>query len=273
MAESMDNRTPLVSITSAFYNTGPPLLDMVRSIMAQTLDDWELVLLDDGSTDNSLELAHSIRDRRIRVFSNGRNLGRAASLNKLTTLARGRYIARMDSDDMSATPRIERQVEYLEAHAKTDVVGTGILYIDRGGEPVGFRSVPPDHDAICRHPSRMFNICHGSILTRRGWLERFKYDEALPLAVDSNLFLRAYNESTFGNVTDPLYYYRYEPSFTLRKQWATRRASATYLFGHHRRAGHWGRAVFHWGTQHAKFGVIALSLSAGLRQRLLTSRV
>jgi len=79
--------TPLVSVTSAFYNVGPDLFDMVRSIFAQTFTDWELVLLDDGSTDDSLQLAQSIDHPKVRVFTNGRNLGIPTSLNKLTKLS------------------------------------------------------------------------------------------------------------------------------------------------------------------------------------------
>ena len=263
---------PQVSVTSAFHNEGLRLVDMIKSIQAQTFDDWELVLLDDGSTDNSLELARSIRDPRIRVFSNDHNMGRGASLNKLTTLARGRYVARMDADDMSATTRLERQVAYLDAHPEVDLVGTGIIYIDPQGEPLGSRDLPLTHEGICRNPSRMLNICHGSILARRQWLERFQYDESLPLAVDQNLFYRAHAESTFANISEPLYYYRYEPSFTLKKQWTTRRISASYLFKHHRSAGRIGRALYHWCVQHAKLGVVVLSFATGLRRKLLARR-
>jgi len=263
---------PCVSITSAFYNTGPPLLDMIKSILAQTFTDWELVLVDDGSTDGSLELARSVVDPRIRVYSNGTNRGRSYSLNRLTALARGRFIARMDSDDMSAPTRIERQLAFLAQHPEVDVVGTGMVYISRDGAPMGQRHVPPTHAEICRTPFRTFGISHGSILTRRAWLERFRYDESINLAVDQNLFLRAHLETTFANLPEPLYYYRFEPSFRLSKQLATRRICARYFFDHCRRAGRLDRAVWYAGVQYAKAAVTVGMFCTGLRRRLLAHR-
>ena len=120
---------PLVSITSAFYNTGPMILDMIKSVFAQTFTDWELLLLDDGSTDNTLELVQSIDDPKVKVFTNGQNKGRSFSLNRLTNLANGKYIARMDSDDMSSTNRIAKQVELMESQPEVDVCGAGIDYL------------------------------------------------------------------------------------------------------------------------------------------------
>jgi len=272
LSDIIENSVPLVSVTSAFYNEGTSLMEMIQSIQAQTFDDWELVLLDDGSTDNSLEVARSIRDPRIRVFTNEKNLGRSASLNKLTTLARGRYIARMDADDMCAPTRLKRQVDYLDAHCNVDLVGTGIIYIHRNGEPMGCRQVPTSHADICHDPSRMLNICHGSILARRDWLERFSYDESISLSVDQNLFFRAHTESTFANLDEPLYYYCIEPSFTLKKQWVSRRINAKYLFKSHRRAGHITHGMYHWGMQHLKFGVFVLACVTGQRNKLLKRR-
>jgi glycosyltransferase involved in cell wall biosynthesis len=272
MSDSVDNSAPTVSITSAFYNTGPILLEMIESIKAQTFEDWELVLVDDGSTDGSLELARSVVDDRIRVVTNGRNMGQSASLNRLCRLARGRFIARMDSDDMCAPTRIEKQVAYLNDNATIDVVGTAVVYIDRDNQPLGWRAVPPNHDEICRHPSRMVHLIHGSILARREWFERFPYDESLRISVDSNLFFRTHSLSTFANIIEPLYYYRFEPSFTLRKQWRSRRVNAKYLFDEHRRAGHISRAAVHWGIQHAKFAVTALAFGTGLRRKLMARR-
>lgn len=272
MTQSVDESAPMVSVTSAFYNTGPYVLDMIESILAQTFEDWELVLLDDGSTDNSLELVRSITDDRIRVVVNDCNLGRSASLNRLCRLARGRYIARMDSDDMSAPTRIAKQVAYLEAHLNVDAVGTAALYIDRDNEPLGWRAVPQNHEDICCNPSRMINMIHGSILARRTWFERFPYDESLRISVDSNLFFKTYAQSTFGNIAEPLYFYRFEPSFTLRKQWDSRRANAKFLFDQHRRAGRLSSAAYHWCIQYAKFAVTTLAFATGQRRKLMAHR-
>jgi len=261
-----------VSVTSAFYNTGPFLLDMIKSVLAQTFQDWELVLLDDGSTDDSLEIARSVDDPRIRVFSNGRNLGRSASLNKLTDLARGKYIARMDSDDMCAPTRIETQLAYLEQHPEVDVLGTGIVYIDRDNRPMGHSVAVCSHEEICKEPMRTFRILHPSIVARREWLERFKYNESLPMSVDTDLFLRSYRHSTFANLAEVLFYYRLETSFRLGKQLTARRALARSLFAHYRESGRSGQAIWYAGMQYVKFAVTAAMFGLGMREGLMSRR-
>jgi glycosyltransferase involved in cell wall biosynthesis len=266
------SRQPLVSITSTVYNTAPFLLDMIKSILGQTFTDFEFVLLDDGSTDGSLELAQSVVDPRIRVFSNGTNRGRSYTLNRLTGLSRGRYIARMDSDDLSAPTRIARQVEFLEEHPDVDIVGTDTVYVSRDCVPLGLRRMPTTHAEICRTPLHYFLIGHGTLLARRTWLERFQYDESINLAVDANMYLRTYEQSTFANIPEPLYFYRFEPSFRLRKQLVTRRFMARYFFDHCRRSGRLDRAFWYALVQYAKSAATILLFAAGLQRRLFTHR-
>lgn len=263
---------PRVSVTSAFYNTGPALLEMVRSVLAQTFDDWELVLLDDGSTDDSLQIAASLDDPRIRVFTNECNLGRSASLNRLTHLARGEYIARMDSDDLSAPQRLEQQVALLDARPDVDVVGSGLLYVDQHLEPLGHWLAPPEHEAICAEPLRMIRVAHGTILARRPWLERHRYDERLPLGVDFDLLLRSHETTRFANVPDVLYWYRFAPSFNLRKQLVTRRTVAGYVYRYCRARGQPLRALWNLAVQYGKFAATVALFLSGQSGRLLRRR-
>ncbi len=263
---------PRVSVTSAFYNTGPAILDMIRSVLAQSYEDWELILLDDGSTDDSLEIAASVDDPRIRVFSNERNLGRSASLNRLTHLARGEFIARMDSDDLSAPERLDKQVALLEARPEVDVVGSGVLYVNRELEPLGHWLAPPEQEQICAEPLRMIRVAHGSILARRQWFERNRYDERLPLGVDFDLLLRSHETTRFANVPDVLYWYRFTPSFNLRKQLITRRTVAGYVYRYCRARGQPLRAAWNLAIQYGKLvATIALFVS-GQSERLLRRR-
>ncbi len=210
--------TPLVSITSAIYNEENYLLDMVRSVFAQTFTDWELLLLDDGSTDNSLELANSIDDPRVRVFANERNLGRSVSRNRLNSFARGKYIAVFDADDMWGTTKIAKQLELIESEPDIDIVGTGTCYLDSRDEPMGHMYAPPSHEQICSQPNRTFAIRHATLLGKKTWFEKNLYDESISLAIDFNLFLRSYKHSRFANVPQPLCYYRLDQSFNLKKQ-------------------------------------------------------
>ena len=264
---------PLVSITSAFYNESPLLLDMIKSVFVQTFTDWELILLDDGSTDNSYEVAQSINDPRVRVFSNERNLGTAVSLNRMTTLARGKYIARMDSDDMSSITRIEKQVQLMESQYKVDVVGTGMCYLDRNDKPLGHRYVQPLHAQICGQPSRTFGLCHGSILGKKSWFEKNRYDESLQLglAEDFNLLLKSHRHSKFGNVPEPLYYCRV-PSYSLKKMLIIRRNSAKFIFEYYYKEGNFSEALYYVAMQFAKFAATVLIFSTGLRKKLMARR-
>ena len=89
-----------ITIGIPFYNAEAYLADAIRSVFAQTYEDWELILIDDGSTDNSLAIARSVDDPRVRVYSDGKNKKLASRLNELTQLATYEFIARMDADDV-----------------------------------------------------------------------------------------------------------------------------------------------------------------------------
>ncbi|MEN6301484.1 MAG: glycosyltransferase family A protein, partial [Armatimonadia bacterium] len=121
---------PTVSVGIPFYNSEATLLNSVRSVFAQTFQDWELVLMDDGSTDGSLEVARSIDDPRVRVISDGKNLRLPGRLNALHRVTKGRYIARMDSDDLMHPRRLEEQVALLDERPDVDVVGTLMYAMD-----------------------------------------------------------------------------------------------------------------------------------------------
>lgn len=108
------------------YNAGQYLAEAIESILNQTCDDFELLLLDDGSTDNTKEIALSYHDKRLRYLPNGRNLKLVATLNRGLDLARGRFIARMDADDISLPQRFEKQVRFLEENKDVVCVGTAM---------------------------------------------------------------------------------------------------------------------------------------------------
>jgi len=264
--------TPLVSLVTTVYNKGPFLLDMIKSVFAQTFTNWELILLDDSSTDNSLQIAQSIDDPRVRVYANERNLGRTRSRNKAIALARGEYIALIDADDMCSAKRIEKQLELFRESSNVDIVGTGICYLDRNDVPIGHWYPPPLHEQICREPTRTFRICHGSILGKKSWFKKNPYNESIELGEDFNLFLYAYETSTFSNVTEPLYYYRLEQSFNLKKVLIDRLTCAKFLFGYYFKKKQFVKANYAAMMQFVRLmAVVTLSLT-GLKKRLLARR-
>ena len=211
---------PAVSVGLPFYNAEDYLLDAIRSVFAQTHQDWELILLDDGSTDRSLEIARSIDDPRIRVYADGQNKRLAARLNELARLARYEYVARMDADDMMSRERLERQLRVLVADPQVDLVSTGLCSLRDDGEPAGLRYVPGDHEIT---PYELLSgrsgIVHASLLGRRQWFRRNPYDERLPKAQDTNLWVRAFSRQDLSVrfIPDPLYFYREDGNVTVEK--------------------------------------------------------
>ena len=115
------NQLPYVTIGIPIYNAESTLIDAVRSVFAQTHKNWELILVDDGSTDRSLEIAKSIDDPRVTVYSDGENRKLAGRLNQLVSMAKHDFIARMDADDMMAPNRIETLLKILVNNDKYDL--------------------------------------------------------------------------------------------------------------------------------------------------------
>ena len=217
-----------VSIGLPFFNSHKTLADAIRSVFAQTLCDWELILVDDGSTDASLALAKSIRDSRVRLVSDGVNRGMASRLNQIASLARGRYVARLDSDDMMHPERLERQIATLESNPGVDVVGTAMYSLDRSDHPRGIQG----HTTRDTRPIAVLThalLLHATITARTEWFERHPYDESLRRTEDQDLFLRTFRNLSFVHLAEALYFCREELSVRLDKYLAScREARSIY---------------------------------------------
>ena len=263
---------PLITIGIPFFNCRDYLLDAVRSVFAQTFEDWELILVDDGSTDGGLEIAQSIDDPRVRIISDGCNKKLPARLNQIIELARGEYIARMDADDLCLKQRIEKQLAIFRRETAVDVVGTGIVYLDRFDKPIGHYFAPSLHADICREPNRTFGICHASIVAKASWYKKNRYDESVILGQDFNLWLRSYKTSKFANVPEPLYGYRLETSFAIKKQLRDRLRGAKFLFDDYIKQKKPCKAVLTSTAQYGKAVAEVLLCMAGFKQKLLSRR-
>jgi glycosyltransferase involved in cell wall biosynthesis len=198
-----------VSIGIPFHNNEQTLVSAIRSVFAQTFQDWELILVNDGSSDKSLEIAQAIDDPRVRVTSYPLNTGLSIRLNQITAMARGEYIARMDADDLMHPERLARQVKYLDANSAVDLVGTGTYTINFANHPVGTRGLaPPDTNpqAILRRGL----MIHPTVIGRTRWFHRNPYSE-LPVykrTQDRELWSRSCQHSIFASLQEPLYFYR-----------------------------------------------------------------
>lgn len=200
-----------ITIGISFYNAESTLLDAVRSVFAQTHESWELILVDDGSTDGSLKLAQSINDPRVTVYSDGENRRLAARLNQIAKLAKYDFMARMDADDLMSPLRLEEQLKLMLSNPEIDLVSTGVCSLTNDNEPVGIRIVNPDHVV---DPKGLLigksGIVHATLMGRREWFLRNPYKESLAKSQDTNLWVRSYskNDLNIGFITEALYYYR-----------------------------------------------------------------
>ena len=216
----MTSSLPPVSIGIPFYNAEATLLDAVRSVFAQSHQSWELILLDDGSTDKSLEMAHSINDPRVKVYSDGCNKGLAARLNQMPQLATYDYIARMDSDDLMSSRRIESQLAFLRRHPNLDLVSTGVCSLTDASFPVGIRCPEPNYVISARSLlTGSSPIVHASLVGNRSWFSRNKYREYLRASEDANLWIRAFakGDLKIGFISEPYYYYREDGNVSFAK--------------------------------------------------------
>lgn len=213
----INNNQPPISIGISFYNAELTLLDAVRSIFAQTHQNWELILVDDGSTDRSLEIAQSINDPRVRIYSDGENLRLAARLNQITKLAKYDFLARMDADDLISPVRLEKQINVLLSQPDIDLVTTGICSLNDDYKPVGVRCVTEEHVITANGLlSGASGIVHASLLGRRDWFVRNPYKESMLKSQDTNLWVRSYSKKdlSVAFVREPLYYYREDGNVT-----------------------------------------------------------
>jgi glycosyltransferase involved in cell wall biosynthesis len=229
-APSIAEDCPLVSIGMPIYNCERTLAVAIRSILNQTYDNWQLLLMDDGSTDRTLEVARSFADPRISVFTDHSHKGLVPRLNQAVTMSRGEYFARMDGDDVAYPERLERQTKYLEQHPEVDLLGCGMLVFKGDGVAVGSRPAPETHEEICQRPAAGFYIGHPTWMGRTPWFRAHRYDTKAIRAEDQVLLLRSHLTSCFACLPEILCGYR-EDRLVLRKILRSRYGFAMAAFG------------------------------------------
>lgn len=206
---SLDS-TPSVSIGMPVYNCAATLEIAVRSILNQMFEDWELLLIDDGSTDETADLAKRYSDPRIHVLVDGLSLGLGSRLNQAIGLSRGRYFARMDGDDVSYPERLALQARYLSNHPEVDLVGGGVLVFGREGRLLGKHKAPTDHESICRRPWKGLRLAHPTWMGKTAWFRKHLYRSDAVRCEDQELLLRTYESSRFAAISQIVLGYREE---------------------------------------------------------------
>jgi len=221
----MNTSPPRVSIILPVFNGGATLLSAVKSVVDQSYLDWELIIVDDGSTDDCVNPITQLNDLRIRVYSDGLRKGLAARLNEGIDWSSGLYIARMDADDLCFSDRIQKQVDYLDAHQEIDLVATKAVGFSMRETGLSFGVLPyrEKHEELSRSPWGGIYMPHPSWMGRAAWFRKYRYRMPEVLrAEDQELLLRAMPESRYYCLPEILLAYR-QGSLQLQKSLLTRR--------------------------------------------------
>lgn len=203
---------PLVTVILPVYNAEAYLAEAIGSILNQTFSDLELLIINDGSTDGSVDVINSFKDERIRLVHNDANLKLIATLNKGIELARGKYMARMDADDVSLSARVQKQVAVMEAHAEIGVCSCWFESFGAGANQVV--KYPESHDAIRLMLLYQTALCHAAAMFRMEFLKRinFRYSPQFVHAEDLEIWVRLAPQTKFANVQEVLYKVRMHPA-------------------------------------------------------------
>lgn len=218
MDKIIEKQTPLVTIGIPVYNAEKFLETAIKSVLRQTYTNFELIITDDGSTDNSVNCVKKFNDPRIILKSDGKNHGISYRLNQQISLAKGKYFIRMDADDIMFTERVEKQVAFLENNPNVDVTGSHAVIIDDENKIIGLRASSPP--LTYKDVLNASAFIHPTVAGKTTWFSKFGYREELIGAEDFDLWLRSFGTSVFKTLDEPLLFYRDPLKFKL----------TTYLF-------------------------------------------
>ena len=217
-SQIVNAKPPTISVIMPVYNGEKYLREAIDSILAQTYSDFELIMIDDGSKDGSLRILREYeqRDPRVRVISR-ENRGVPITLNEAIDIARGKFIARMDQDDISHPERFEQQVALMEAEG-ADICGCHWLVMNPEGKTIASNITPLTQESFVAYLSYTVPFAHGSVMMRKSFLTEnsLEYDR-VKVAEDYDLWVRMFEANAkFVNVDEFLFKYRDAPA-TLSK--------------------------------------------------------
>ncbi len=202
---------PEISVVMSLYNSAKYLREAVDSVLAQTFANFEFIIIDDGSSDDSVDIVRGYDDVRIHLVCQ-KNAGLAAALNHAIDTAKTDFIARMDPDDRCFPERLAKQYQYLQGHADVALVGCAAMYITEGGDEIAAIHKQPyiEQEAMtmpetpCIHPSVMFR--RDAFKRAGGYPDVMRYG-----GEDAVLFNRMLSFSAVANLSDVLLHYRLSP--------------------------------------------------------------
>ncbi|MNJ97617.1 putative glycosyltransferase EpsE [compost metagenome] len=198
---------PKVSVIMPVYNTEKYVEEAINSILNQTFRDFEFIIIDDASTDKSVEIVKGFKDERIKLITKPFNTGYTDSLNKGLELANGKYIARMDSDDISLPTRLEKQVKFLDNNPDVILCGTWFELLNKEKSIFNYPTNPEEVKAT------LLNYCsigHPTVMFRKEIFNThgLSYDKSMEPAEDYNLWVDISSIGKLANIGEVLFQYR-----------------------------------------------------------------
>lgn len=208
----MKQKMSLISVVMTVYNAAEFVLEAVESIQNQNYPNWELIIVNDGSTDKTGEILRKLakNDKRIVLINCVKNRGASVASNLGLSKAKGQFIARMDADDITLPDRLAKQVDFLQKHKKVIVVGGQCELIDRDGNSIGMKNFPTSHAEIYGALYQINPIQHPSLMINTALLGAHKitYHTEVLLAHDLEILFKLAQYGKFANLADVVLKYR-----------------------------------------------------------------
>ena len=199
----MQSSNSLVTVLMPVFNGEKYLSEAIESILAQTYKDYEFLIINDGSNDNSINIIKSYNDSRINLVENRQNLGLTATLNKGIKIAKGQYIARLDQDDISKKSRLTLQVEYLVNNSDTVLLGSNCQYINSNNDIIGRWETCTDHIGIINSFHKHNPFAHSSVMFDRNKIIKLGgYPENYVYAQDLALWIKVCSHYRVANISN-----------------------------------------------------------------------
>lgn len=239
------NATPIVSVVMCSFNEPPYIIEQaITSILKQTFTAFELIIIDDSDNVETIASIDTLakQDDRVIIIRQPNRIGFVPALNIGLSVAKGRYIARMDGDDEALPEKLAIQIAFLDANPSIDVVGSSISIINNLGEIKSERHYPTTKNGIMFYSMARSPFAHPTILMRRSIIDSgYKYDEKLTRCEDIDLWLRLFNVGyEFANIDELLLNYRVIGDLATKRKddhWITNRRIRIRNFS-------WRRPVF-----------------------------
>lgn len=196
---------PTISVLMSVYNGETFVKEAIDSVLNQTFKDFEFIIFDDCSTDNSAQIIENYQDERIIFIKNQQNRGLTVNLHEGMNLAKGKYVARMDADDICMPNRFQKQFDFLESHPEISILGSAVVFFDDTGKEI-LGTQPLTHDEIIIELLLGFTMLHPSVIMRLEDMRHhdLNYDTHFRYSQDFDLWVRASRLLKFANLQEPL---------------------------------------------------------------------